>query len=339
MAAEIHESKSTVERLENENNCIKMVHDIKQDEWQKVEASKWSSLTQNKMKYKYYKINTTMTPVQNKFTGLEVEDANLTSFPEIVEYDEQSETSNQMNENYPPNHYTNPHKITKRSVNTETKPSKSKEQTNLDGRITLVIGDSMIKNIKREKIKRASGQKSVCHSYSGARVKQIEEKLKNDTNGQYVSNILHFGTNDLAHTDAEEVARNMDKLLQEAKTHSKKVAVSNITRRYDGKVHSNKIDHYNRLLENLCLKHNVALINNENIGKSRLNGSNLHLNRFGDIALGSAFCSYLKSFRAKTQNASQGNVNSNRYDFLSKIQAERTKEWPVHLNLVKRMMT
>ena len=131
----------------------------------------------------------------------------------------------------------------------------------------------------------------------------------------------------------------MDKLLQEAKTHSKKVAVSNVIRRYDGKVHSNKIDHYNRLLENLCLKHNVTLINNENIGNSRLNGSNLHLNRFGDIALGSAFCSYLKSFRAKTQNALQGNVNSNRYDFLSKIHAQRTREWPVHLNLVKRMMT
>ena len=40
MAAEIQKLKSTVEELENENKCVKMVLDIKQDEWQKVQTKK-----------------------------------------------------------------------------------------------------------------------------------------------------------------------------------------------------------------------------------------------------------------------------------------------------------
>jgi hypothetical protein len=39
------------------------------------------------------------------------------------------------------------------------------------------------------------------------------------------------------------------------------------------------------------------LINNDDIDKSLLNGSNLHLNKAGDKALGGALCSYLKSSR------------------------------------------
>ena len=40
----------------------------------------------------------------------------------------------------------------------------------------LVIGDSMVKNIDDRKLERAARAKTVCHSYSGATVKQIEEK-------------------------------------------------------------------------------------------------------------------------------------------------------------------
>ena len=42
----------------------------------------------------------------------------------------------------------------------------------------LVIGDSMVKNIDSKKLTRAAKRKAVCHSYSGAAVKQINEKLE-----------------------------------------------------------------------------------------------------------------------------------------------------------------
>ena len=172
-------------------------------------------------------------------------------------------------------------------------------------------------------------------------MKQIEEKIKNDGDGQYDSVILHVGTNDLAHGDANKVAKDMDDLINEVKTHTKKIAVSNVIMRYDGRVHSNKIEQYNKLLENLCLKHNVTLIKNTNIDESRLNGSKLHLNRFGDIALGSACCSYLRSLRvrARTPGTLQGSVDSRNDHFLSKVYGHRAREWTIHLNRVRRMMT
>ena len=150
-------------------------------------------------------------------------------------------------------------------------------------------------------------------------MKQIEDKLKSDGDRKYDSVILHVGTNDLAHADANKVAKDMDDLIYEVKTHTKKIAVSSVIYRYDGRVHSNKIDQYNKLLENLCIKHKVTFINNNNIDESRLNGSKLHLNRFGDIALGYAFCSYLKSHRTKTQGISQGSASSRNEIFYPKF--------------------
>ena len=104
---------------------------------------------------------------------------------------------------------------------------------------------------------------------------------------------------------------------------------------------NHKIEQYNKLLENVCLKHNVTLIKNTNIDESRLNGSKLHLNRFGDIALGSAFCSYLRSLRvrARTPGTLQGSVDSRNDHFLSKVYGHRAREWTIHLNCVRRMMT
>ena len=98
MAAEIQELKSTIIKLEHENNSIKLVLDIKQDKWQKVEARKGSSLKQDEKK--------DITPVQNSFTGLEIEDTSLTSFPEIAEYKEHSETLIHKIKDYPPQQST-----------------------------------------------------------------------------------------------------------------------------------------------------------------------------------------------------------------------------------------
>lgn len=126
----------------------------------------------------------------------------------------------------------------------------------------------MVKNINSKKVERATGHKSVCHSCSGAKVKQIEDKLKSDGDRKYNSVILHVGTNDLVHVDANKVAKDMDDRIYQVKTHTKKIAVSNIICRYDSQVHSSKIDQYNKSLEDLCIKHKVILMDNSNIDES-----------------------------------------------------------------------
>ena len=70
----------------------------------------------------------------------------------------------------------------------------------------LVIGDSMVKNIDEKKLKRAAKKATVCHSYSGARVCQIEEYW--NEGDQFEEIILHVGTNDLVHEQPKCRKRN-----------------------------------------------------------------------------------------------------------------------------------
>ena len=138
-------------------------------------------------------------------------------------------------------------------------------------------------------------KKTVCHSYSGAKVSQIKEKIQQYWNQdhQYEEIILHVGTNDLVHDlvheKPEKVAEEMEVLINTVKAHTKKVTVSSVVKRYDNKVNARNICYYNHLLHEFCIKHYIAFINNDCIEQPLLNRSNLHFNKNGDRALGSAF--------------------------------------------------
>ena len=186
-----------------------------------------------------------------------------------------------------------------------------------------VLGNSMVKHIDGNKIGRAANSKAISHSHSGATVNQLAKKFDENhaKEEQYNTIILHVRTNDLAHEEPKKVAADMESLINKAKAHTNKLAVSGVIKRYDGKVNNHKIDQYNKLVNDLCSKHKITFINNSCIGKSLLNRSNLHL--------GSSFCTYLKSDRISTRN-------SNTHFF--RPPSARLKEWTTYLNHVKRMM-
>ena len=188
-----------------------------------------------------------------------------------------------------------------------------------------------LKHIDGNKIGRAARGKAISHSYSGATVNRLAKKFDENhaEKEQYNTIILHVGTNDLVREEPKKVAADMENLINKAKAHTNKLAVSGVIKRYDGKVNNHKIDQYNKLVNDLCSKHKITFINNSCIGKSLLNRSNLHLNRDGDKALGSSFCTYLKSDRISTRN-------SNNHFF--RPPSGRLKEWTMYLNHVKRMM-
>ena len=105
----------------------------------------------------------------------------------------------------------------------------------------LVIGDPMVKHIDGNKIARAARNKAISHSYSGATVNQISAKFEDQTEkSQHDTIILHVGTNDLVHEEPEKVAADTDNLINKAKGHTNKVAVSGAIKRYDGKVNNRK---------------------------------------------------------------------------------------------------
>ena len=73
--------------------------------------------------------------------------------------------------------------------------------------------------------------------------------------------------------------------------------ISSIIERFDNKVPSSKGSKFNALVSKLCERYEVEFIDNSNITKEMLNGSNLHLNSQGNRALGKSFCNYLRSIR------------------------------------------
>ena len=140
----------------------------------------------------------------------------------------------------------------------------------------LVIGDSMVKHLDGNKIARAARNKATSHSYSGVTVNQISTKFDDQTDKlQCDTIILHFGTNDLVHEDPEKVAADIDNLINKAKGHANKVAVSGAIKRYDGEVNNHKIEYYNKLVHDFSSKHKITYVDNSYIGKSSLNKSNL----------------------------------------------------------------
>ena len=76
----------------------------------------------------------------------------------------------------------------------------------------------MVKHIDQQKIERAAYCKSVVHSYSGAKVEQINYKIKEylseDDKYDAVYVVLHVGRNNLVSEKPEEVAGKMDDLIK-----------------------------------------------------------------------------------------------------------------------------
>jgi hypothetical protein len=319
MAAEITCLTTTVNELREENESIRTLLDNKQNEWIQVE-----SRIPNKPTTK----TVTLVKTDNRYAALAVEDP-------ITESSLPVENINENNNDPEPttSHKTRQHRDVRKASKEKKQNPQPLNQQGIEK--TLVIGDSMVKNISEKKIERAARGKSICHSYSGATVPQLHQKFQQNCDEEkYKTIILHIGTNDLVREDADNVAKKMDVLIEEVKSRAERVAVSSVIERHDGRVPASKITSYNNLVYNLCTKHNINYINNDDIDKSLLNGSNLHLNKAGDKALGGAFCSYLKSSRPI--NTRQVPSRSNQHFFHQT--ARHTTQWTEYLMFVSQVL-
>ena len=75
------------------------------------------------------------------------------------------------------------------------------------------------------------------------------------------------------------------------------IAISSVIIRSDGRVDSDKVLLFNRVIKEWYISNDVHFIDNSDINCTHLNGSNFHLNRTGDRLLGRNICAYLKLLR------------------------------------------
>ena len=155
-----------------------------------------------------------------------------------------------------------------------------------------VIGDSCIKDIKTNKLKKhlGSGKKMFIKSFPGATVKQMIHYVKPSL--EYNPNliVMHCGTNDLrSEQPADAIAESVVKLAATIKTDENDILISGLTPRSDK--HGSKCLAVNDKLKKLCEENNFEFIDNSNIKiKEHLSSDGLHLNLRGTIALSKNFC-------------------------------------------------
>ncbi|CAB4028067.1 Hypothetical predicted protein, partial [Paramuricea clavata] len=205
MTEEIKCLKATISELVTDNENIKNILDVKQNEWLKI--------AENPNPSKCSKTATTppTTSVQNQFELLN--DENCESGISSHELDSNEQTNTYVNSQIHEYRSKAQSKFENRKNQTHAQQKEKKnhvhaKKTGSKNEIkkVLVIGDSMVKHIDRVKIERAAGCQSVVHSYSGARVEQISSKIKEywSEGEQYDTVLLHVGTNNLASEEPEE---------------------------------------------------------------------------------------------------------------------------------------
>ena len=253
MASEIAFLKATTSELVRDNESIRKIFDLKQNKWVKVESKPSSSKT-----IPPDLIPTTSTG--NRFeTLVDENNENLSNAETHVNV-------NAQNQDYRLKQQSN-FKCRKKNKQTEIRNHPNAGHVNniparkqtTDVKKVLVIGDLMVKHIDRQKIERAAGCQSVVHSYSGAKVEQINAKIKEywSESDKFDAVFLHVCTNNLVSEEPEEVAAKMDGLIKDLKGNARKIAVSSVVKRYDNRVSASKITRFNDLANNLCTKHNT----------------------------------------------------------------------------------
>ena len=158
-------------------------------------------------------------------------------------------------------------------------------------RVTTILGDSIIKDLKPHKIRKEIGpeEKVFIKSFSGATIDSMKDYVKPSLKFQSDLYILHAGTNDLRTEKTPEVIANqIVELAKKMKTSDNEVMISGITKRRD---HYNKKGLVvNEYLRKLCCNESIEFIDNSNISsETHLNNSGLHLNFKGTDILGSNF--------------------------------------------------
>ena len=166
-------------------------------------------------------------------------------------------------------------------------PVETKKSTK---RKCTVLGDSIVKNVQAHKMQRAmkNTDKVYIKSFSGSTTSDMWHHATPSKRFFPDMYILHVGSNDLrSPKSAEEIATEIIDLGLDLKTEENEVVISGITYRDDK--WNDKGQEVNDILSLKCTNAKLGFIDNSNITKQHLNGSGLHLNFQGTLALANNF--------------------------------------------------
>ena len=159
-------------------------------------------------------------------------------------------------------------------------------------RITVVVGDSIIKNLQGRKLGKAVGHRVVVKPFPGATIRDMKSHIIPTIEKSPDQICLHIGTNDLKSKEPNMVADAIVDLAREIENScDAEIVLSEITTRNDA--HGDAVKTVNRRLKQFCRQNGWKLINHANITHNGLNKGGLHLNREGNDSLYRNFVNFL----------------------------------------------
>ena len=145
-----------------------------------------------------------------------------------------------------------------------------------------IVGDSMIRKIRRQDINREAPQvKTSIKTFPGATIEQMKSYIRPTIEEDPDGIIIVCGTNNLRSATPEEVANKMISLAFEVKKEINDVAISSIIRRTDSDDLERKRIHVNQLVRTGLLGTGMKFIEHDNILDNHLDKWGLHLNFHG----------------------------------------------------------
>ena len=174
----------------------------------------------------------------------------------------------------------------------QSNPNDSEDSVPEKVSTTLLIGDSMIKNIQGTKLGEAVGHRVVVKSFSGATTKAMKDYLKPNLELSPDQVVLHVGTNDLKQKEPRLVADSIVDLARQIENSSEAtVAVSELISRR-GELNE-AVKTTNKHLKSYCRQNGWNFIQHQNITEKELNRGGLHLNFKGNLKIFKNFQTYL----------------------------------------------
>ncbi len=173
---------------------------------------------------------------------------------------------------------------TNHSNDDNNRSSNQKVDNTNSSRSTVIIGDSLLKNVHGWELKKRcdKGEKIYVKCFPGANTHDLTSYVIPSTERSPDCIILHVGTNDLRSEKSEvEIAREITDLATSISERSIEVRISELVPRGDAL--ESKRNKVNISLKELCKQHKFSFIGQSNITPhSHLNNSKIHLNKVGD---------------------------------------------------------
>ena len=163
-------------------------------------------------------------------------------------------------------------------------------QTSRSNEETIIIGDSIIKGLRRDLLSQAAKRRVTVRSFPSATTTDMKHYLQLCVELNPKMIILHTGTNDLkSSTSPREVAEKIVDLgnMITSRSPDTQLTISSLTTRLDEDSLTKKVTDCNKVLRTFCNQNGWGFVKHPNIDESCLNDSKLHLNKKGIAVLAS----------------------------------------------------